>query len=204
MNEQQFYYQTLRGKLLGSKAREEIIDELIEGIEADSFFDFGCAEGYYVKKYSEKFKRVVGADIGEKKIETARETCPEGEFFLLKGEKKLPFKDNEFDLVLASEVLEHIPDWKSALAELKRVAGKNILITIPLEGSYSWRLFSKIWPMEKRGHLHKLASKDIEEEMLGWKLIEKRQFATPSKLLNKKIRPKREEFNIYSIMLFGK
>src|SRR3989344_780154 len=43
----------------------------------------------------------------------------------------LPFEDDQFDLVLAAEILEHLPqnEIKIALSELKRVSKEKILIT---------------------------------------------------------------------------
>lgn len=47
--------------------------------------------------------------------------------------RKLSFKDGEFDLAMACEVLEHLPfeDFEKSLAELKRVSRKYILISLP-------------------------------------------------------------------------
>jgi ubiquinone/menaquinone biosynthesis C-methylase UbiE len=47
----------------------------------------------------------------------------------------LPFPDATFDLVLAIEVLEHLPDPRRALRELARVArpGCTVLLTVPSE-----------------------------------------------------------------------
>ena len=44
-----------------------------------------------------------------------------------KDKEKLPFKDNEFDFVFASHVLEHIKNVKLFISELERVAKKGYL-----------------------------------------------------------------------------
>ncbi len=45
----------------------------------------------------------------------------------------LPFGDSGFDLVLAIEVLEHVPDPAAALAELSRVARRDVVLSVPRE-----------------------------------------------------------------------
>ncbi len=53
---------------------------------------------------------------------------------------QLPFASNSFDLVLACEVLEHIPNpiYKSVLEEITRVAKKYILVTVPYREKLEW------------------------------------------------------------------
>ena len=46
-------------------------------------------------------------------------------------EEKLPFKDNEFDVVTALDVLEHLDNPHGALQELMRVARKSVLVSLP-------------------------------------------------------------------------
>ena len=45
----------------------------------------------------------------------------------------LPFADSEFDIVIASEILEHIPDDATAMAELTRVVrpGGTVAVSVP-------------------------------------------------------------------------
>jgi len=45
----------------------------------------------------------------------------------------LPFQDNYFDLVICSEVLEHIPDDQSAMKEIVRILkpGKTLVVSVP-------------------------------------------------------------------------
>ena len=49
----------------------------------------------------------------------------------------LPFEDGRFDLLLATDVIEHLDDDRRALRELRRVAGPGarLLLTVP---AYRW------------------------------------------------------------------
>ena len=46
-------------------------------------------------------------------------------------EKRLPFKDNSYDVVTALDVLEHLENPHAALKELCRVAKKSVMISLP-------------------------------------------------------------------------
>ncbi len=45
----------------------------------------------------------------------------------------LPFRDDQFDLVLAIEVLEHVDDPDAALREVARVARRDVVLSVPRE-----------------------------------------------------------------------
>ena len=47
--------------------------------------------------------------------------------FILINQKKLPFKDKEFDFVIASHVVEHIKDFEFFLGEIERVTNKGYI-----------------------------------------------------------------------------
>ena len=51
--------------------------------------------------------------------------------------EKLPYENERFDLILATDVIEHLDDDHRALTELRRVAapGSHLLITVP---AYQW------------------------------------------------------------------
>lgn len=87
--------------------------------------DFGCGNKPYESLFN--VTEYVGLDIVESGYpdEKSAEVFYDG--------KKIPFNDNTFDSVLASEVFEHIFNPDEALLELNRVLkkGGNILITVP-------------------------------------------------------------------------
>ena len=64
---------------------------------------------------------------GELDAEAARVGAVQGDAL------RLPFADGTFDRVIASEVLEHIPDDEAAMAELARVLrpGGTMAVTVP-------------------------------------------------------------------------
>ena len=66
--------------------------------------------------------------------------------------RNLPFEDNEFDVVLACEVLEHIPfeDFPVALSELRRVSKKYVIISIPYPGFFAEIVLNINIPLLKR------------------------------------------------------
>lgn len=52
--------------------------------------------------------------------------------------RKLPFENDSFDVVMACEVLEHLPwcDLSTSLAELQRVTSKYVVVSLPVISAY--------------------------------------------------------------------
>jgi hypothetical protein len=78
----------------------------------------------------------------------------------------VPFRDRSFDLVLCSEVLEHLPEdvFRSALAEISRLAIQYVLISVPyrenlLENSARCGACGKISHIY--GHLRSFTRRDV-------------------------------------------
>lgn len=206
MDEQEFYYRNWRGRLIGNKAREQLILREMQDIgKKDFFLEVGCAQGHFESHALKYCGNVFGADFSTQKLLAASENA-ENAFFVAMDAEMLPFKKGSFDFVLCTEVLEHVPEWKKALLELQRVARKKILITIPLEKGVFWRLLSLASPMKDRGHLHRLDSKQIKEASGGgWRAAKLQLIATPSRHLNKLLSNRLgEKLGIYTMLLFEK
>src|ERR1019366_1064258 len=54
--------------------------------------------------------------------------------------EQLDFAGDEFELVAATEVLEHVPDPERVLAEMARVARGHLLVSVPHEPL--WRVLN--------------------------------------------------------------
>ena len=76
--------------------------------------DIGC--GYRANKYASVIADVLDlSDFYKKKR------------FIRINEKRLPFKDKEFDFVIASHVIEHVEDFEFFLKELERISTKGYI-----------------------------------------------------------------------------
>ena len=106
--------------------------------------DMGCGNGRHLAEAS-RYPGVtaIGADLCHADLTEARNRINfhkqvgehgGGENLLLTADiTRLPFADQAFDLVICSEVLEHIPDHQKAAAELDRVlkAGGHMVVSVP-------------------------------------------------------------------------
>lgn len=117
---------------------QRTLDELFAIADPTSILDVGCGEGVLTAQWAARRpappERVVGIDFDDPKLRaqwTARE-LPNLEFRPMLVEA-LEFGDREFDLVSATEVLEHVEDPRRALDEMARVAGRWLLVSVPHE-----------------------------------------------------------------------
>lgn len=84
--------------------------------------DFGSGLGCNLKTLKDFVNEIVAADINQKAVDTAKKKYGNRNisYVLLDG-KRLPFKDGIFNLVVATEVFEHLPNPKKIVFELSRV-----------------------------------------------------------------------------------
>jgi ubiquinone/menaquinone biosynthesis C-methylase UbiE len=98
-----------------------------------SLLEVGCAEGLYVRFYSKTHRSteiVVGLDLASKYIQKAKKRCPSA-LWVVGDIQNLPFRTERFDVVLCTEVLEHLPNPRMGFHEICRVSRKLILVTVP-------------------------------------------------------------------------
>jgi ubiquinone/menaquinone biosynthesis C-methylase UbiE len=95
-----------------------------------SILDCACASGYYFDLLStqlnKKFK-YTGSDYSEGMIKLAKDKYPTLPFSV-QDITNLSFDKNEFNIVLVSGVLEHIPNFHDAISEVCRVAENSVII----------------------------------------------------------------------------
>jgi SAM-dependent methyltransferase len=129
--------------------------------------DLGCGEGRHAFEAFRRGAHVVAVDWGQSVVETTKrwlgaiaEAGEAGEgarFEVVRGDlTALPFPDAGVDRVIASEVLEHIPDDGAAVAEIARVLkpGGRAAVTVPRYGPerVCWAL-SDAYHANEGGHV---------------------------------------------------
>jgi len=155
------------------------LSEIFEKNQIITFAEIGCAEGFYVKYiapvHNETF--CIDADIARAYIKKARRNSKAlNTEYVVCDVENLPFKDNSIDVVLCSEVLEHVYNYRDSLAELYRVGKKHVVISFPGH-SYLYKAISKIRLLKKFadnlvrapdvGHVSEVKITDIQEFLKG-------------------------------------
>ena len=105
----------------------------------------------------------------------------EGKKFIKINEKKLPFKDKEFDFVIASHVIEHVEDFEFFINELERISSKGY-IELPS------RLGDNLVFENKTDHIWWFVYDDINNKLLASKrnqLVEPFLTVSTAKLFEK-------------------
>jgi SAM-dependent methyltransferase len=131
----------------------------------ERLLDLGCGFGRHAFEAFRRGARVVALDRSDAELKDVRQTfaamvdageagtSPEDSASQVNGDGlNLPFPDGAFDRVIASEVLEHIPNDEGAIAELARVLrpGGTIAVTVP-----AWLAERLCWALSDEYHAPK-------------------------------------------------
>jgi SAM-dependent methyltransferase len=150
------------------------IMKIVRKTPFESFLDVGCAEGLYLKllsRYSRTGSSGSGLDLAKNYLLKAKVASPTTS--LVQGDAgQLPFRKDSFDLVLCSEVLEHVPNPKEVFKELVRVSDRYIVVTLAGENLFHFvmRKFGLVKtpdPYSEAGHGH-INEDRISQTIIPW------------------------------------
>jgi SAM-dependent methyltransferase len=135
------FYTVLRQKSRAAARPTDLNDACVEymlrNIDPDtrSVLDVGCGNGFFLRQLQTLGKYELhacdvlpGIDLG------SDITYHQGNI------ENLPFADASFDVVTCHHTIEHIPDLPKAVAELKRVCRKQIMVVTPRQRYYYYTL----------------------------------------------------------------
>jgi methionine biosynthesis protein MetW len=110
----------------------------LELIASGTVLDLGCGDGLLLSLLKEKGLRVAGLDLSDEAVRRCAARGIEARAHSLEG--KLPYTDGEFDTVVLLDVLEHLYDPASVLAEAARIARQRVIVGVPNFSSLPARL----------------------------------------------------------------
>ena len=155
-----------------------------------SMLDVGCGEGRHIFGIMQEYPmmKCVGLDMDDDSLKKAEEgysyfesISEVGAEFIKGSAYSLPFPDNTFDLIVCSEVLEHLHEYHDAVIEINRVLkpGGKFFASVPAfwPEKICWYL-SKEYQNQPGGHLRILDQKKLihEIEDRGFKFLSSEKF----------------------------
>lgn len=156
---------------------------LLPVAEGDVLLDVGCGEGRHALGLTRSVPqlRVWAVDLDVQSLNTAHQRYREsfqGEVrkqgdscrFARTDMQKLPFADGVFDLVICSEVLEHLVDCQPALDEIARVLkpGGIFVASVPrfVPEWICWQL-SREYPRQPGGHVRIYTTSELKRLVIA-------------------------------------
>lgn len=155
---------------------EETLNTLVSGCHVtiapgDRALDIGCGFGSLMMALEKRFDHAAGIEIRQERVDWAQKRAPNSEI-VCGSAAQLPWEDNFFDVVISTDVFEHIPTdiQQLAAAEISRVLkpGGCAFISVPnrfqLKDEHNHVLFGTWLPNGLREKYVLLASKNKRYE----------------------------------------
>jgi 2-polyprenyl-3-methyl-5-hydroxy-6-metoxy-1,4-benzoquinol methylase len=154
MNNYQLNYAARKPQMYNKTSRERKSYRIIKILE-DYFgksklknltlLDIGSSTGIMDSILARKLKKVIGIDIDKKAVDFAKKLERENLKFMVEDAMNLSFKDNSFDVVVCTQVYEHVPSAKRLFLEIYRVLKPG--------GVCYLAAINKLWPWEPHYNL---------------------------------------------------
>ena len=171
-------------KIYGPTARHtrRLIFKLLKGISFNTVLDAGCGTGVLLQQIHEKFPHIqsTGVEYSPHGLDIAQKRLPGSSFHVLNlAEEKL---NKQFDLVTCIDVLEHIPDDRSALKNLLEMTADYLILSVPLG-----KLIRE--EQERMGHVHGYSRRELEQKLqnAGFEILRVIQWGFPFYNLHRRL-----------------
>ncbi|MHB1307508.1 MAG: class I SAM-dependent methyltransferase [Limisphaerales bacterium] len=144
--------------------KNKYLYELVQGREIASLCEVGCATGILLAEFpsATPASRRYGVDVSSENIEAAASDYPELNFFAGRFEEFLKSGSSpaRFDLIILSDILEHVEDDAGLLA-LAGSHASHVVLNLPLEKCAEFQN-RKYGFQDKHGHLRAYGVEDAE------------------------------------------
>ncbi|MFH1941502.1 MAG: class I SAM-dependent methyltransferase [bacterium] len=136
--------------------------------------DVGCSGGMLLHLLSNHCLEVFGLDINDSVLRAT----DFGEDFICGNAMRMPLKDESFDVIICSHLLEHLPSFDACIQEMQRISriGARIFILYPIEIFRGATCIPDVLihgqrlSLIRKIHLHKLSLKKLRRSTEGIKL----------------------------------
>jgi len=165
---------------------------LVENVKGEKILDVGCATGFIGEKLRKQGNYVIGLDVSKKDIQKAKKVLDQAYVIDLESEE-IPNFRTEFDLILITEVIEHLFEPEKVIMKLMTVLKQNgkMLISTPnflhLYNRYNM-LMGKFEYVEEtvinKSHIHFFTNSTLEKTLsnLGLKIVKENHVIFPRTL----------------------
>jgi len=143
------------------------LNDLLKSIEFESVYDVGCGAGHITEFVHLQYPEVdiQATDIDEDKLSIARERVKDVDF--KSGDiYNIDRLDDSFDLVISTEVLEHLENPLRALNELLRISKRYLIISVPNEPIWSFANMARFKYLKSfgntPGHINRWSERSFE------------------------------------------
>lgn len=146
--------------------------------------DIGCGAGTLSFYVGNKGCKVVGIDIAGNAITSAKSSLASMNiknvhFFTMDFPKKVPTRNEEFDIILCIEVLEHLHEEKLALRRIEDLLkpGGIAIISVPSKNAPMYRLGLADEFDKRVGHLRRYTLEELKDrcESIGFTILESKK-----------------------------
>lgn len=173
----------------------KLLSLISEDIKNKFIMDVGCSTGYLGQKLEKLGAKVTGIDISQKAIKEAQKVLTNTKVVDLNNSGRTPFKDNTFDIVIASEIIEHLFQPANTLKEFYRVLKSDGQLILSTPNFLYWgnRLKFLIGQfkytqsgMFDEGHIHFYTYQSLREDLAdaGFEIDKENHVFAGGNLLN--------------------
>jgi 2-polyprenyl-3-methyl-5-hydroxy-6-metoxy-1,4-benzoquinol methylase len=116
---------------------EKKLSSLVVQVSPSSINEIGCGEGYWVIKWNKQGISARGTDFSHQAIELAKKNAEfcnmSASIFRQKNIYDVEHNEDEADLIVCCEVLEHLENPDKALESLQKISSNFLIISVPRE-----------------------------------------------------------------------
>lgn len=145
-------------------------------VNVHNFFDIGCGTGFVLSAIEKEFPDIslFGSDLYMEGLNFAKDRL-RNTTLLQMDARKIPF-DDEFDVIGAFDILEHIKDDELVLAQMYSAThkGGGIILTVP-QHSFLWSQFDVA-----ACHVRRYSSKELQSKVAdaGFHIVDSISFSS--------------------------